>query len=64
MTIDFSPLQWQKVRKNYADWWDGHLERPLVPACLWGRDPGRACPPAPLLTQEPALTCVGARRAG
>ncbi len=58
MTIDFSPLQWQKVRKNYADWWDGHLERPLVPACLWGRDPGRACPPAPLLTQE---TCADLR---
>jgi 5-methyltetrahydrofolate--homocysteine methyltransferase len=52
MPIQFSPAQWNAVRANYTAWWDGTLERPLVMAALKGIDPGRPCPPAPLLTQE------------
>ena len=58
MTIHFSPAQWDAVRNNYSAWWEGTLERPLVIATLYGLDPGRACPPAPLLTQE---TCTDLR---
>jgi 5-methyltetrahydrofolate--homocysteine methyltransferase len=58
MTIHFSPAQWDAVRNNYSAWWEGTLERPLVIATLYGLDPGRACPPAPLLTQE---TCADLR---
>ena len=55
MPIDFSPERWQKVRENYVRWWQGELDRPLVPVLVSGRDPGRPCPPAPLLAQE---TCT------
>jgi len=58
MTIHFSPAQWDAVRNNYSAWWEGTLERPLGIATLYGLDPGRACPPAPLLTHD---TCADIR---
>lgn len=51
MSIDFSEVRWQKVINNYEAWWQGSLERPLVPLVVDGRDPGRPLPSAPLLTQ-------------
>jgi 5-methyltetrahydrofolate--homocysteine methyltransferase len=55
MTIDFSTQRWQQIKDTYGRWWAGELDRPLIPAVLKGRDPGRPKPAAPLLTQE---TCT------
>lgn len=58
MTIAFDAHRWETIRRDYTAWWDGKLARPLYPVWLWGRDPGRPCPPAPYLTQE---TCADFR---
>ena len=58
MTIEFTPQQWKAIHDNYEAWWNGTLERPLVIAMLYGLDPGRPQPPAPLLSQE---TCTDLR---
>ena len=58
MPIQFSPQQWTRIQQNYNDWWDGTLERPLVLATLYGCEPNRPRPDAPLLTQE---TCADLR---
>jgi hypothetical protein len=58
MTTGYTQEQWNTVRQNYEAWWDGTLARPLVMATLHGADPGRAQPPAPLLTQA---TCTDFR---
>lgn len=55
MPIDFNPERWSKVRETYQQWWAGELERPIIPVELVGRDPGRAVPDVPLLSQE---TCA------
>jgi hypothetical protein len=55
MAVDFSPQRWQKIKDSYGKWWSGELERPLIPVVLTGRDPGRAQPRAPLLSQQ---TCA------
>jgi len=55
MAIDFSLERWNKIREDHIRWWKGELERPLIPVWVGGRDPGRPCPPAPLLSQE---TCT------
>ncbi len=55
MPIDFSPERWQKILETYVRWWEGELDRPLIPVLVSGRDPGRPCLPAPLLSQE---TCT------
>lgn len=51
MSIDFAPERWDRVRETYRRWWDGELDRPIVPVELAGRDPGRPQPDVPLLTQ-------------
>lgn len=51
MSIQFDESRWQKVRQTYRQWWKGELDRPIVPAILKGRDPGRARPVAPLIGQ-------------
>jgi 5-methyltetrahydrofolate--homocysteine methyltransferase len=51
MSIDFAPERWDRVRETYRRWWDGELDRPVVPVELVGRDPGRPQPDVPLLTQ-------------
>lgn len=48
MAIDFSMERWDRVKKNYALWWEGRLDRPLVQVCLTGRDPGRDKPDLPV----------------
>lgn len=52
MPIDFPAFRWQQTKENYIRWWEGALERPLIPVLVEGRDPGRARPAAPLLSQE------------
>ncbi len=55
MPIDFTPERWQKVKETYRQWWAGELDRPIIPAVIPGRDPGRPAPAAPLLSQA---TCT------
>ncbi len=55
MGIDFSAERWQEVSRTYESWWSHQLERPVLPVWLEGRDPGRACPSVPLLSQA---TCA------
>jgi hypothetical protein len=55
MPIDFSGERWDKVRETYRQWWAGELDRPIIPVELIGRDPGRAMPDVPLLSQA---TCA------
>lgn len=55
MSISFDPSRWNKIRETFDLWWEGKLERPIIPVVLEGRDPGRKQPNAPLLTQE---TCA------
>ncbi len=52
MPIDFSPERWKRIKETYSRWWDGELERPLVPVRAGGRDPGRPKPDVPLLSQD------------
>ena len=52
MSINFTANQWDEIKKNYGLWWDGKLDRPLIPVILEGADPKRPQPSAPLLTQE------------
>lgn len=51
MNIDFSLERWSKVRETYKLWWEGKLNRPIIPVELTGRDPGRKMPEVPVLTQ-------------
>ncbi|MDR2674616.1 MAG: hypothetical protein LBC18_07050 [Opitutaceae bacterium] len=52
MPINFDPNRWEKIRTAYRTWWDGQLERPLIPVTLGGGDPGRIEPAIPLLSQS------------
>lgn len=49
MGIQFSGNDWDRIKKAYTRWWNGELDRPLIPVHLKGRDPGRPMPHAPLL---------------
>ena len=51
MSIAFGPERWDKVREVYGLWWEGRLERPILPVALQGRDPGRSKPDTSLLSQ-------------
>lgn len=51
MGVQFSTTQWERVQQTYEAWWANTLERPILPIWLEGRDPGRPCPTAPLLSQ-------------
>ena len=55
MPIDFSPGRWEHVKQVYRAWWAGELDRPILPACLFGCDPGRDEPSTPPLNQA---TCT------
>lgn len=44
MSLDFSTERWESVKHNYARWWSGELDRPLLYLTLPGRDPGRPEP--------------------
>jgi len=55
MGIAFSVNQWDRVRDAYGAWWADRLDRPILPAAIENRDPGRICPAAPVLSQA---TCA------
>jgi hypothetical protein len=48
MPIDFTPQRWEKVKQDYAAWWAGKLDRPLIRMILTGADPGRPKPKLPV----------------
>jgi hypothetical protein len=52
MSIAFTPRQWDRICEVYGLWWEGKLDRPILPVVLRGRDPGRSKPSLPLLSQE------------
>ena len=52
MSIQFTPDDWSRTKKNYSSWWKHELERPLIPVRLEGKEPTRPKPSAPLLTRE------------
>jgi len=56
MPIDFDEARWERVRENYARWWAGELERPLIQITLSGRDPHRPPPARPC---RPLTACYG-----
>ena len=47
MPIDFTAHRWERIKQNSRLWWAGELDRPLIPAAVTGRDPGRAEPKLP-----------------
>lgn len=49
--LDFTTERWHGVRETYRQWWEGTLDRPVIPVEFLGRDPGRVCPEVPLLSQ-------------
>jgi hypothetical protein len=55
MSIDFDEYRWKTVRAIYHQWWQGELDRPVVPLVLRDRRPTRPEPDTPLLTQA---TCT------
>lgn len=46
--IDFDANRWRRVEQNYADWWAGKLERPLIAVTLGGYEPVRPPPALPI----------------
>ncbi len=62
MPIDFSPARWQKTRENYVRWWEGELDRPLIPVVVSGRDPGRRARLRRCWRRIPATTSPGRRK--
>lgn len=55
MAINFGPERWNEIKSTYKKWWENEIDRPLTGVLLYGRDPGRPEPDAPLLTQK---TCT------
>lgn len=51
MALFFSSDDWKRVESTYNKWWDRQLDRPVIGIELVGKDPGRACPDAPILSQ-------------
>jgi hypothetical protein len=51
MSVDFATERWEAISSTYSKWWQGTLERPIVPVVLTGKDPGRPEPKAPFLSQ-------------
>jgi len=47
MPIAFDAARWERVRRVYADWWAGRLQRPLIAATLTGFEPPGPQPPLP-----------------
>lgn len=55
MAINFSPDRWKQIKTTYQKWWENKIDRPVTGVFLYGRDPGRLEPDAPLLSQK---TCT------
>jgi len=47
MPIDFDMRRWERLQRDYAAWWAGELDRPLIQIRVEGRDPGRPEPAVP-----------------
>ncbi|MFA6473025.1 MAG: hypothetical protein WCU00_13400, partial [Candidatus Latescibacterota bacterium] len=41
MNLDFEQSRWEKIREDYARWWAGELDRPLLYITRKDRDPGK-----------------------
>jgi len=53
MPINFSPNQWDKIKKDYEAWWNGELDRPLIHDVRRNVvDPSVPKPSTPLLSQQ------------
>lgn len=55
MPINFTDKRWEGVRETYRKWWAGELNRPVSGVAVINRDPGRAQPSAPLISQANCL---------
>lgn len=55
MPINFNEDRWEKVKENYALWWEGKLDRPIVSFTLNKKHRGHASSNIPLLSQQ---TCT------
>lgn len=51
MAIDFNPERWDKIKETYKLWWEGKLNRPIIPVAITGQYAGRPKPSIPLLNQ-------------
>lgn len=47
MTVAFDATRWEKIKANYARWWEGKLKRPLIHMTLTGCQPDRDKPECP-----------------
>ena len=47
MAVDFSTDRWNRIREDYAAWWSGKLDRPLIQVYLGGGRPDRPQPDIP-----------------
>jgi hypothetical protein len=52
MNMDFTPDRWDKISQTYRMWWDGKLERPIIPVILEDEDYDDSGPEAPFLSQS------------
>ncbi len=48
MHIEFETVRWARIRRDYADWWAGRLDRPLISMTLSGYEPRMRKPEVPL----------------
>ena len=55
MAIFFTYDDWKRVEDTYAKWWGRQLDRPVIGIELVGKESGRVCPDAPILSQA---TCA------
>lgn len=46
--IDFDEGRWQRIRRNYGDWWAGRREEPLIAVTVSGYDQPQHKPSVPL----------------
>ncbi|MGL4738800.1 MAG: hypothetical protein ACRCW2_15205, partial [Cellulosilyticaceae bacterium] len=54
--IDFDKERWNGIKDTYDRWWEGTLDRAVLPVVIQGRAPTRVQPPAPLLSQATSLS--------
>ncbi len=52
MAINFDQGRWDKLKETYKLWWNGELERSIIPVVLTGGSSDRVKPNAPLLSQQ------------
>lgn len=55
MAVFFTSDDWKRIKNTYTMWWNRKIDRPVIGIELVGKDPGRACPNVPMLSQS---TCA------